>query len=193
MSDVRLHRVVQWRDADVARPRAVHRAAPAVVIAAASLPKPRAACGLLAAVVQQGLARTEQLRVALDAVPKARHRRAMRAALDDIGQGSQSLSEIDFFRLCRTHGLPLPTRQAVRVDPAGRRRYLDVEWRLPDGRVVAVEVDGALHLTARQWVDDQLRQNEVVLGGTLVLRFPSVVVREEPWLVVTQLRRALLC
>jgi hypothetical protein len=164
-----------------------------VVIAAASLPKPRSACGLLAAVVQQGLARAEELRAAVDAVPNARHRRAMRAALDDIAQGSQSLSEIDFVRLCRRHGLPLPTRQAVRVDATGRRRYLDVEWRLPDGRVVAVEVDGALHLNARQWVDDQLRQNEVVLGGTVVLRFPSVVVREEPWLVVAQLRRALLC
>ena len=36
-----------------------------------------------------------------------------------------------------------------------------------------------------------MRQNEVVIGGTPVLRFPSVVVRHEPWRVVDQLRRFL--
>jgi very-short-patch-repair endonuclease len=71
------------------------------------------------------------------------------------------------------------------------RRYLDAEWELPDGRVVAVEVDGALHLDPRRWADDQLRQNELVLGGIVVLRYPSVVVRLEPELVAAQLRRAL--
>ena len=52
--------------------------------------------------------------------------------------------------------------------------------------------DGALHLTPRRWYDDQLRQNEVVLGGTVVLRYPSVVVRDEPHLVIAQLRRILV-
>jgi len=54
------------------------------------------------------------------------------------------------------------------------------------------EVDVALHLLARQWWDDQLRQNELVIAGDMVLRFPSVVVRCEQTLVVDQLRRALL-
>jgi very-short-patch-repair endonuclease len=65
-------------------------------------------------------------------------------------------------------------------------------WRLPDGRRLVVEVDGALHLVARRWWDDQLRQNELVLGGDLVLRYPSVVVRCEKALVLDQLRRLLL-
>ena len=106
--------------------------------------------------------------------------------------GSDALSEIDFVRLCRRAGLPSPERQAVRLEPGGRRRYLDAQWRLPDGRVVVVEVDGAVHLAARRWFEDQLPQNEVTLSGTLVLRFPSAVVRCEPALVVAQLRRALL-
>jgi hypothetical protein len=106
--------------------------------------------------------------------------------------GRQALSEIDFGQLCRRFGLPAPTRQAVRVEPSSRRRYLDAEWRRRDGRTVAAEVDGALHLTPRRWYDDQLRQNEVVIAGTIVLRFPSVVVRDEPALVAAQLRRALL-
>jgi very-short-patch-repair endonuclease len=79
----------------------------------------------------------------------------------------------------------------VRREASGRRRYLHAQWALPDGRIVAVEVDGAVHLDARQWVDDQLRQNEIVLGGTIVLRYPSVVVRLEPEWVMAQLRRAL--
>jgi very-short-patch-repair endonuclease len=87
--------------------------------------------------------------------------------------------------------LPAPARQAVRVEPSGRRRYLDAEWKLADGRIVAAEVDGALHLEPQRWYDDQLRQNEIVLGGTVVLRFPSWLVRSEPIVVATQLRRAL--
>jgi very-short-patch-repair endonuclease len=79
----------------------------------------------------------------------------------------------------------------VRAEPGGRRRYLDAEWRCRDGRVVAAEVDGALHLTPRRWWDDQLRQNELTIAGTLVLRFPSAVVRAEPALVADQLRRLL--
>jgi very-short-patch-repair endonuclease len=54
-----------------------------------------------------------------------------------------------------------------------------------------VEVDGALHLTPRRWWDDQLRQNEIVIGGTIVLRYPSVVVRDSPNIVAAQLRRLL--
>jgi hypothetical protein len=191
MAGVLLHRVVDWHEAQIAEPRALHQPAPALVIAASSLPRVRSACGILAAAVQQRIVGVDDLRAAVVAVPNTRHRRALLAALGDIAQGAQSLSEIDFFRLCRVNDLPLPTRQSVRVDASGRRRYLDVEWRLPDGRVVAVEVDGAVHLTVRQWVDDQLRQNDIVLDGTTMLRFPSVVVREESQLVVRQLRRAL--
>lgn len=104
--------------------------------------------------------------------------------------GAQALSEIDFIRLCRRAGLPAPVQQAVRIEPSGRRRYLDALWRRADGRLVAVEVDGAVHLAPRRWFADQLRQNELSLTGALVLRYPSVVIREEPKLVLDQLRRA---
>jgi hypothetical protein len=187
-----LHRTGSW-SADACYPaRRCHRPAAAAVIAAASFTSPRPACGLLAATVQQRLLRPDNLRTALTAASRTRHRRASLAAVDDIAMGAQALSEIDFVRLCRRNGLPEPTLQAVRIEPDGRRRYLDAEWRLADGRVVAVEVDGAIHLAPRRWFDDQLRQNELSLAGTLVLRYPSVVVREEERLVVAQLRRALL-
>jgi very-short-patch-repair endonuclease len=111
--------------------------------------------------------------------------------MHDIAGGAEALSEIDFARLCRRHGLPMPLRQVVRREASGRRRFVDALWRRPDRRTVVAEVDGALHLVARRWWDDQLRQNELVLSDAIVLRFPSVVVRAEPGIVVDQLRRAL--
>jgi hypothetical protein len=113
----------------------------------------------------------------------------LRLAVADIAQGAEALSEIDFGRLCRRFGLPAPARQDVRVEPGGRRRYLDAEWIRADGRRIVAEIDGALHLAQRRWWDDQLRQNELVIAGNLVLRFPSAIVRTEPALVADQLRR----
>ena len=151
----------------------------------------RPACGLLAAAVQQRLTTAASLREALEAAPRTRHRAALWLAVADIEGGSEALSEIDFIRLCRRHSIPEPMRQAVRLDSAGRRRYLDAGWRRADGRLVAVEVDGALHLAPRQWWDDQLRQNELALSDALVLRYPTVVLRTEQQLVAGQLVRAL--
>jgi hypothetical protein len=186
---MRIHWVGDWAAQDVSA--GLHAFAPALVVAASTFGRARPACGLLAAGVQQRLVTPERLRRVVESSPRVQHRAAMLLALSDIAQGAQALSEVDFARLCRRHGLPEPLRQAVRREPSGRRRYLDVEWVTAAGRRVVVEVDGALHLAARRWWDDQLRQNELTLTGDLVLRFPSVVVRLEERLVVDQLRRAL--
>ena len=109
----------------------------------------------------------------------------------DIAGGAHALSEIDFAALCRSARLPEPNRQVVRVESSGRRRYLDAEWELEDGRLLVVEVDGSIHLLPQQWFDDQFRQNVVTLSGAIVLRFPSMVVRTQPDLVVAQIRQAM--
>jgi len=190
-SAVRLHYAGNWAATPTLPARRLHQIAPALLVAAGTFAKPRPACGILAAGVQQRLVSAAQLGLALAAAPRLRHHSVLRTAVQDIGQGSEALSEIDFVRLCRRFGLPAPSRQAVRVEPSGRRRYLDAEWTRRDGQIVAAEVDGALHLTPRSWWDDQFRQNELTISGTLVLRFPSVVVRTEPVLVADQLRRTL--
>ena len=161
------------------------------VLAASSFAGTRSACGLLAATVQQRLIRADELQRAVAAASRTRHRRAMLLAAHDIGQGAQALSEIDLGRLCRRHGLAEPIRQAVRREPSGRRRYLDAEWRSRSGKLIVAEVDGALHLIVGRWWDDQLRQNELAIAGDVVLRFPTVVVRDEQPLVADQLRRAM--
>lgn len=165
--------------------------APALIRAAGTFASARPACAILAAGVQQRLVEPGELRLELDRQTRVRHRAQLVAAVRDIDGGADSLSEIDFVRLCRKSGLPPPEQQTVRLDSRGRRRYLDATWRRPDGRLVVVEVDGALHLSPKRWWEDQLRQNEITLGDALVLRFPSVVIRTEQALVVAQLRRAL--
>lgn len=189
--DVRVHYTDQWSSAPRHDGRGLHRPANSAVIAASTFRNPRPACAILAAVVQQRLARPGDLVAAVSGSPRVRHRAAMLAAANDVAQGAHALAEIDFARLCRSAGLPTPKRQGVRRDSSGRRRYLDVEWDLPDGRRLVVEVDGALHLAVGRWWDDQLRQNELTLSGDIVLRFPSVVVRCEPHVVIAQLHRIL--
>ncbi len=168
------------------------RIARAAVEAASAEPTARVGCALLAAVVQQRLASAEQLRAQLDSAGPVRGRQLLLHALDDISGGAQSLSEIDFVRLCRRAGLPAPEQQAVRTDAQGRRRYLDAVWRRRDGRSVIAEVDGALHLLASTWWDDMARQNELAIGSdAIILRFPSVVIRSDEWAVAGQIGRAL--
>jgi hypothetical protein len=185
------HTVRDWSTVRRHRMYAVQVLPQALLVAAGSFDGGRPACGLLAAAVQQRLVTRVGLADALRAASRVRHRALLRAAVADIAQGSQALSEIDFVRLCRRNRLPAPVQQQVRRGFGGRRRYLDATWRRADGRLVVIEVDGALHLSTRHWWDDQLRQNEIALTDALILRFPSVVVRTESALVATQLRRAL--
>lgn len=189
---VRVHRVRDWEAQRIHPLRRLHRVPDAAALAAASMPNPRHGCGLLAATVQQRLTRPSDLIAALQARPVLKNRGLYLAAAYDIAMGSHALSEIDFVRLCRRAGLPVPVQQAIRRDKWGNRRYLDATWRLRSGRSLVVEVDGALHRVASRWWADELRQNEIVIAGDPVLRFPSVIVRCERALVVDQLRRGLL-
>lgn len=189
-----LHESRRHRPDDVQRGRGVpaHHPARAAVDAAAWGPSNRAATGVVAAVVQQGLASTAQVRAALDAAGAVNRRRLVAAVLGDVEGGATALSEIDFARLCRAAGLPEPRRQRRRRDRDGRFRYLDVEWVRSDGRRVVVEVDGRGHLRQARWEDDLLRANDITIGdGAMVLRVPSTVLRSEPELVLRQLRQAL--
>jgi hypothetical protein len=57
--------------------------------------------------------------------------------------------------------------------------------------VLGAEIDGAYHVDVEQWTDDQLRQNEILLGGVPILRYPAIVVRDAPAVVAAQLAHAL--
>jgi hypothetical protein len=165
------------------------RAARSVIDAAAWSRHPRRACAILCAAVQQRLTTVEQLDEQLVIAGRVRHARIMREVLGDIAGGGHTLAEIALAPLARQAGLHPPDRQRLRRDVRGRARYLDAEFDLPDGTVLAVEIDGAGHLQPETWWDDLSRANEQVIERRVMLRFPSLAVRLKSADVVDQLRR----
>lgn len=163
----------------------------AVVDAAVWSRRPRTACGVMAAAVQQRLTSADRLRDELDRAGAVRHRRLLGSVLADIGGGAHAMSEVDFIRFCERNGLPKPVHQTVRRDSSGRRRYLDATLVGPDGTVVRVEIDGALHLVVQTYWSDMYRGNDLSIARETALRFPSFVIHANDADAVAQLRAAL--
>lgn len=160
------------------------RIARSLVDAAAWMRTDRGTEAVLAAGVQQRMVRPADLIAVVARYPQLRRRAIIVSTLNDISGGAEALSEIDFTRLViRAFGLPEPTRQMVRYDAHGRRRWLDVVW---EGAGIIVEVDGIHHMDAVQWWDDMDRENGIKLDGYLVLRFTAFVVRYRPDYVAAQ-------
>jgi hypothetical protein len=143
---------------------------------------------ILAAGVQQRLVRANDMLRVVDAVPNLRRRKLIRLTLRDIGGGAHSLPELDFTQLCRDFDLPLPSRQVIRLDSSGRRRWLDVCW---DEFGLVIEIDGLFHMEASRWWSDMWRGNEHAVRLEGVLRYPSFAIRDEPERVATQVAAAL--
>ena len=107
------------------------RVARSLVDAAAWMATDRGAQAVLAAGVQQRLARVADLTAVVARNHRLARRAVISATLADIAGGAHALSELDFTRLLRQYRLPEPDRQAARRDPAGRRRWLDAAGNAP--------------------------------------------------------------
>jgi len=151
----------------------------------------RRAIGLLAAMAQQGITTPDRLLATIPQIRKLRHKAIFTLALGDIAGGAQSFAELDLGRLCEEAGLPRPTRQTIRLDQNGRRRYLDSEWNRPARKPVVLEIDGSFHSQVTQWWKDMPRERAVVLSGSTVLRCSSIELRLAPHDVMRDLRAAL--
>ena len=185
---VRTRRPLQaWRATESILPAC--RLEPAVLLAAACDLSPRAAQGLLAAVVQQRLTTPAQLLMWLRSMTPLHRAPLFREVLGEIADGAQSAGELDVGRVCREHGLPPPARQTVHRDAAGSRRFTDCEWRLPNGRVIVLEVDGGFHMEVEHWEDDIARQRRLTDPLRLVIRCTTRELREDPDSVVADLIR----
>jgi very-short-patch-repair endonuclease len=143
---------------------------------------------VIVASFQQRLVSAAEIRQVLDRMPTTRRRQLVAATVDEASGGSHTLGELALTKICRDAGLPMPTRQVRIKDQRGRRRYLDAVF---DNWHVAVEVDGAHHDEVPFRWDDMDRENDIVLAGYRILRFPSHVVREQPQVVAARLRKAL--
>lgn len=172
----------------VRKPRRT-RIARSLVDAASWMPTDRGAMAVLAAGVQQRLARVADLRMVVGQIETLRRRTLMAEVLGDIEGGAQALSELDFTRkVIRQFRLPEPSRQVGRRDRRGRQRWIDVVWE--KWRVI-VEIDGAQHTAPlEQWADME-RDNDLQIDGYQVLRFPAWQVRQHPEFVAGKILEAL--
>lgn len=156
------------------------RLEPATLRFASTQRNPRVAEGVLAAVVQQRLTSPERLAEWVDRMRPLRGADRFRRALIEIAGGAQSTAELDVRRMCRASGLRQPLRQVRRRDAHGHLRFTDCEWRLADGRVLVLEVDGAFHRDAENWEDDIARQRALTSPQRMVVRCTARELRDEP-------------
>ncbi|TIC81833.1 hypothetical protein [Nocardioides sp. GY 10127] len=169
--------------------RPLARVEPATLLHAGYHGTPRAADGLVAAVVQQRLTTPDRLAAWVESLQPLRRARLFRAAVDEVATGAHSRLERDVVRLCREAGLAPPRQQTRRQDADGRQRWTDCEWRLPDGRVLVLEVDGSAHREAAQWAADKRRARRLTSAETLVISCTAHEVRHEPHEIVADLVR----
>jgi hypothetical protein len=144
---------------------------------------------IVAAACRQWVVLPEEILDVVGRLPRARRRSIVLETIGYTASGAEAISEMDFDALCRTHGLPSPDRQVPRRDERGRLRYLDAYWRRYG---VHAEVDGGVHSDPEVWWRDQFRQNDLWIGGEIVIRFPAWAIRHRPGQVADQLRRALI-
>ncbi len=161
---------------------------PAVLHFAAYQRSTRTAEGVLAAVVQQRLTTPVELLAWIDRMRPLRWAKRFRRALGEIAGGAQSVSELDVRRMCRAYGLEPPVRQRKRRDAAGRVRFTDCDWRLGDGRVLVLEVDGGFHMEVEHWEDDLARQRALTTSDRVVVRCTARELRDDPAAVARDLR-----
>jgi very-short-patch-repair endonuclease len=164
-----------------------HRVPRATLDAATMAPTPDAVRALVCAVVQQRHATVAALSAAVDRSCRVRHRGIVRQVLADIDGGSESLPELQFLRIVRRAGLPLPSRQ-VRVRRADGSWYLDVVW---ERFGLVVEVDGAQHYSVLHREADAARDRELAIQSRQPVRFSSWIIRRDPLLVAATLERLL--
>jgi hypothetical protein len=180
-------RMAGWRSAREGVPTC--RVEPAALLWVSTERNPRTLQGLLAALVQQRVSTPERLAAALAELPRLPRAPLIRATLTDVAGGAQSVSELDVKRMCKTHGLAMPRRQTRRRDADGRVRYTDCEWRLADGRILVLEVDGGFHKDAETWEDDIARQRALSATDLLIVRCTSRELRDDSVRVARDLLR----
>lgn len=149
----------------------------AVLDAASWAHSDREAVMVMASCVQQGLTSPRLLEHELCRGPRTRSA-SIRDVLSDLRGGASSSNEVAFLRECRKRSLPRPRMQTRRV---GGARRTDAEFRLPNGRLLIVEIDGIGHLDVAAWHSDITRHNELAVdSGAMILRVTGWEVRNDP-------------
>ena len=143
---------------------------PAVLLWAGYEATNKAAHGVVAAVVQQGLSVAGRMTAWIDQLRPLRRAKPLKRTLEFVAAGAHSGAEVELGRMCRRYGIRQPDRQRLRRDSAGRRRYTDAEWDLPDDTTLVLEVEGAFHMDVLQAGEDAKRSRRIVSRKRIVAR-----------------------
>jgi len=144
---------------------------------------------IVISVLQQRLTTTRELINELSDRPSLMRRSTILKCVEEFEDGITSMNELHFARLCRKYGIREPDRQVWRRDGKRRPRRLDVYW---EAEGVVVEIDGTGHLDTAVVLDDNYRQNSIVLHGDRVfLRVSTLTLRYNAAEFMLQLIEAL--
>jgi very-short-patch-repair endonuclease len=89
--------------------------------------------------------------------------------------------------LLATAGLPRPVLHHV---VRSERATYEIDLAYPD-RMLAIELDGGVHLERSVWEKDHARQNALILAGWRLLRFTWRDYAREPTRIIREVRTAL--
>lgn len=153
---------------------------PAILIFGAAQRSSRTALGIVAAAIQQRLTSPAEILAWVKRLRPLKRAPLLRASLADFAGGAESVGERDVAQLCRVYGLVTPKRQGARKDAAGRWRYRDCWWQLPEGRVVVLEVDGAFHMDVNHWQADIARDRNLAHPLHTTVRCTTDELRTHP-------------
>ena len=137
--------------------------------------------------VQQRLATADEILEVLERSGPVRHRALLRSVLADAADGADSNAEVDVARLVRSVGLGELQRQMVVETPDGPRP-VDLAVRLPDGRLLVLEIDGPHHDDPRVRERDAVKDAALIAAGHVVLHIPVSLLRRSPATVRAQLQ-----
>jgi hypothetical protein len=155
------------------------RLEPSVLLFAGYQTTPRPAHGVIAAAVQQRLTTPERMLQWIEVLRPLRWAKPFRRTLGDIAAGAHSGAELDVRRMCRRFDMPAPTSQRARTDRAGKRRWTDCEWELPNGQTLVLEVDGSFHTEVMEWNADDRRARRITTPSRIVVRCSAYELRHE--------------
>ncbi|MBA2768072.1 MAG: hypothetical protein H0U35_02860 [Sporichthyaceae bacterium] len=164
------------------------RLPPALVTGAEACSSDERARLVILSGIQQRLVRPADLRDVLDQIERLARRGLIIEAVNDAEGGAHSLPERTWSLLCRTHGLPAPTRQQ-KIQRSTGTWYLDSDF---EEWLVTVEVNGSQHELWERGERDDHRRNVLGISGRLVITLSSHGVRHAGELCVVTVAAALL-
>lgn len=165
------------------------RLEPAILIFGAADRSARTAIGIVAAAIQQNLTTPGHLLRWINLLAPLRRAGRLRDAVAAMAGGAQSMGEVDVDRMCRAHALESPDRQVRRRDAAGAWRYTDCEWKLDNGRLIILEVDGGFHMEVEHWQADIARARALASPDRMIVRCTTAELRDNATAVADDLRR----